>query len=183
MTVFNRRKEGHIHSLKQTVMITQNEVRITKNTDSKKITVVKEFDAPIERVWKAWTTRQELDKWWAPKPWKAVTKKMDFKEGGLWLYKMAGPNGEQQWASMEYKKINEPAFFVAIDSFTDENGNITKEFPSSQWKNSFTETADGTKVEVEISFDKKEDMDKLLQTGFEQGFTAGLENLDELLSS
>jgi uncharacterized protein YndB with AHSA1/START domain len=163
-------------------MITKNKARFIKNTDSKKITVVKEFDADIEQVWKAWTTRELLDKWWAPKPWKAVTKKMDFREGGVWLYKMAGPDGEQQWASFEYKKIVRPNFFIATDSFTDENGNRDTTMPSQKWRNNFIKTDNGTKVEVELSFDSKEDMDKILQTGFEQGFTSGLENLDDLLA-
>jgi uncharacterized protein YndB with AHSA1/START domain len=168
--------------IKTKVMITKHRARFTKNADGKKITVVKEFDADVEQVWKAWTTREQLDNWWAPKPWKAVTKKMDFKEGGTWLYKMAGPNGEQQWASFEYKKIDAPHYFIAADSFTDENGNRDTKMPSQKWKNTFTKTNEGTKVEVELSFEKKEDMDKILQMGFEEGFTSGLDNLDDLLS-
>ena len=49
------------------------------------------------------------------------------------------------------------------------------------WKNLFHKTGEGTKVEVEITFAKTADLEKIIEMGFEAGFTAGLENLDELL--
>lgn len=60
---------------------------------NRKISVEREYNAPVDRVWSAWTERP--DKWWAPKPWKARTKGMDFREGGYWLYAMQGPEGEE----------------------------------------------------------------------------------------
>ena len=59
-----------------------------KDLAAKKIHVVREFNAPIEKVWKAWTDPDILQKWWGPKPWVAVTKSMDFTVGGAWLYSM-----------------------------------------------------------------------------------------------
>lgn len=50
------------------------------------------------------------------------------------------------------------------------------------WKNVFSETGEGTKVEVEISFDSEAGLEKILELGFEEGFTAALGNLDELLA-
>lgn len=163
-------------------MITKSKARFVKNTEAKKIIVTKEIDAPVEKVWEAFTTASQLDKWWGPKPWNAVTKKMDFKEGGSWLYHMAGPQGEKQWAKVNYKKINAPKEFTASDEFTDEKGNANPGMPGMQWRNSFTNQGDGTKLEIEISFDKKEDMDKILKMGFEDGFNIGLNQLDELVA-
>ncbi|MDZ7624970.1 MAG: SRPBCC domain-containing protein [Ignavibacteriaceae bacterium] len=51
-----------------------------------KVKVTREFAAPLSKVWAAWTQSELLDQWWAPKPWKAKTKEMEFKEGGHWLY-------------------------------------------------------------------------------------------------
>ena len=48
--------------------------------------------------------------------------------------------------------------------------------------NEFSKTDTGTKVEVEISFVGDEDLNKILELGFEQGFTAVLGNLDEVLA-
>lgn len=154
---------------------------ISKDAANKKLIVVREFDAPLEEVWKAWTDKDILDKWWAPKPWKAKTKTMDFREGGFWLYTMAGPDGTEAWSRADYKKIVENKSFIAEDAFCDENGNITNEFPGMHWKNEFSSTETGTKVEVEITFANEADMEKIIEMGFETGFTMAHGNLDELL--
>ena len=66
-------------------MIINKETLYTKDVANNKMTVVRQFDAPVEQVWRAWTESELLDQWWAPLPWKAKTKKMDFREGGSWL--------------------------------------------------------------------------------------------------
>ena len=49
---------------------------------TKTVTITKEFAYERSLVWDAYTKPELLDQWWAPKPWKARTKKMDFREGG-----------------------------------------------------------------------------------------------------
>lgn len=73
--------------------MSNKQTTIAKDAANKKLIVVREFDAPLAEVWKAWTDSSILDQWWAPKPWKAKTKTMDFREGGTWLYSMVGPDG------------------------------------------------------------------------------------------
>ena len=60
------------------------------NKENKTIAIQREFDADPQLVWSAWTTAELLDQWWGPRPWRAETKKMDFREGGHWLYAMVG---------------------------------------------------------------------------------------------
>jgi uncharacterized protein YndB with AHSA1/START domain len=55
--------------------MTKRETVFSKDLQNKKLTVVREFDAPLERVWEAWTKSEILDQWWAPKPYKTETKK------------------------------------------------------------------------------------------------------------
>jgi hypothetical protein len=50
------------------------------------------------------------------------------------------------------------------------------------WKNAFISAGTGTRVEVEINFTKEEDFKKIIEMGFEAGFSAALENLDELFA-
>jgi uncharacterized protein YndB with AHSA1/START domain len=171
-----------LFTIKSEIMITKKKANVKKDAAGKKIKVTKEFDADVQQVWNAWTDSNILDKWWAPKPWRAETKKMEFRQGGSWLYAMVGPNDERHWARVNYKKIDAPNQFTALDAFCDENGNTSTDMPSMQWKNSFTKTADGTRVDVEITFEKEADMDNILKMGFEEGFTMALENLDEVLS-
>ncbi len=49
----------------------KNETIISKDLANKKLHITRHFTAPIEKVWKAWTESELLDKWWAPRPWKA----------------------------------------------------------------------------------------------------------------
>ena len=163
-------------------MIINKETVLTKDLANKKLIVVREFDAPLDQVWRAWTESALLDQWWAPKPWKAQTKTMDFKEGGFWLYQMVGPDGTGSWCRADFKKVDAPDSFSAVDNFCDESGKVDTNFPAMYWTNVFSKTADGTTVKVEISFDTEAGLEKILELGFEEGFTAALGNLDELLA-
>ncbi|HEX7848063.1 MAG TPA: SRPBCC domain-containing protein [Chitinophagaceae bacterium] len=163
-------------------MTTIHQTEITKDVSGKKLHVVREFDAPVEHVWNAWTQSALLDQWWAPKPWKAKTKSMDFREGGTWLYAMVGPDGTETWCKAEYKTIAPQKNYTYIDAFCDENGVMTGEFPRMNWLCTFSGTDSGTKVEIDVAFDSTADLEKIVEMGFKEGFTAAHGNLDELLA-
>jgi uncharacterized protein YndB with AHSA1/START domain len=150
-----------------------------KDLPNKKITVEREFNAPLADVWRAWTESELLEQWWAPHPWHAETKSMDFREGGSWLYSMVGPNNERHWSKADFIKINKPKDFEMIQYFTDENGIKNAALGDCRWTNEFIETATGTKVIVDLLFPSEKDMATLVEMGFEAGFTAALGNLDQ----
>ncbi|MBD3582247.1 SRPBCC family protein [Flavobacterium selenitireducens] len=148
---------------------------------NKKIVVKREFGSRREMVWKAWTTSDALDKWWAPKPYKAITESMDFTVGGFWLYYMLGPEGDRHWARVDYRAINPLSSFAAYDAFCDEEGNINGDLPRTVWHVDFSDKGKSTLVEIVLEFDKLGDLEQTLEMGFQEGFTMGLSNLDELL--
>lgn len=148
---------------------------------SKVIRVEKTYAVPLEKVWRAWTNGEVLDQWWAPKPWKAVTKAMDFREGGQWLYSMEGPDGEKHWSKSVYKSINNLSSFEAIDTFCDENGNNDPTFAASYWYVSFKTIDTKTLVAINIRFETSADLEEILEMGFKEGFEAGLGNLEKYL--
>ena len=162
--------------------MTNKETVIKKDTANLKLFVTRNFDAPVAKVWKAWTESTLLDQWWAPKPWKAETKTMDFREGGRWLYCMVGPDGTKSWCRVDFKTILPNQGITAADSFCDENGNENPDFPAMEWKTEFHETDTGSKIEVEITYSSEADMEKIIEMGFKEGFTAAHDNLDELLA-
>ncbi len=153
------------------------------NKENHTITVKREFFAGLPLVWKAFTTSEILDQWWAPKPWKAKTKSMDFTEGGQWLYAMVGPKGEEHWSFAKYLTIKNEEEFVATDGFSDADGNINKEMPQSKWKVDFSSLEKNSLVEIEITFNDLAQLGSTLDMGFKDGFTMGLSNLDVYLAS
>jgi uncharacterized protein YndB with AHSA1/START domain len=163
--------------------MTKKETVFSKDLANRKLTVVREFDASLELVWKAWTEREILDQWWGPKPYKAITKKMDFKEGGVWLYCMAGPTGDRHWCRVDYKTIEPKKSISTTNVFCDEEGTINPDLPGMDWRKEFRQTDSGTTVRVEITFAKEVDMETIIKMGFQEGFTAGLSNLDHYLST
>ena len=163
--------------------MTKRETVFSKDLANRKLTVVREFDASLEQVWKAWTESEILDQWWAPKPYRAETKTMDFREGGLWLYCMIGPKGDRTWCRVDYKTIEPKKSIATTNVFCDEEGNINPDFPRMDWKKEFDQTGGVTTVRVEITFLTTADMETIIAMGFQEGFTAGLSNLDHYLST
>ncbi|MFI5161543.1 MAG: SRPBCC domain-containing protein [Sphingobacteriales bacterium] len=152
-----------------------------KDPAAKKIHVSREFNAPIEKVWKAWTDPDMLEKWWGPKPWVAKTKSMDFTVGGIWLYAMEGPESQKHWSHVTFTAIEEQSRFAADSVFSDENGNAAPAAPVGHWDNKFVALGDKTRVVVDLSFDEEADFKMLVEMGFEGGFTIGLNQLEQLL--
>ena len=163
---------------------TMKQTRITEDQENgKKLFIAREFDATRDQVWKAWTEKELLDQWWAPKPWKTSTRSLDFREGGTWIYAMKGPEGEVSWCRADFQSINAPKSYTASDAFCDESGKELTDFPKMLWKTDFLPTPAGTRVEVEISFETEDDLKKIVEMGFKEGFTAAHSNLDELLAN
>ena len=155
---------------------------ISKDAANKKLVVTRSFDAPRSLVWKAWTESSLLDQWWAPKPWKAETKSLELHTGGMWLYCMLGPDGTKSWSRVDFETVTPESSFTATVIFCDENGIVDESFPSMHWDVTFESTGESTSMTVTITFSAEADMKQLIEMGFEQGFTMGLGNLDELLA-
>ena len=160
-----------------------NRTIFTEDIANNKLLVEREFDGTVEQVWKAWTEPELLDEWWAPKPWKANTKFMDFRTGGHWFYYMVGPDSSRHYCRADYTSVIPNKSFIGDDLFCDEDGNKTTDLPRMHWEAEFTATNRGTKVNLIVSFASKEDMEKIVAMGFKEGFSMAHENLDALLLS
>jgi uncharacterized protein YndB with AHSA1/START domain len=163
-------------------MTSTPETRITRNPSGPKLIVTREFNAPLEKVWRAWTERSLLDQWWAPRPYKTETKNMEFTPGGRWLYSMVGPEGQRHWCKLDFEKIEAQKSYTGTDGFCDEDGNTVQDPPPMQWHVQFSATGNSTTVAVEITFNSEADLEKIVAMGFKEGFTMAHGNLDELLA-
>lgn len=151
------------------------------NKEKKSIHVTREFDAGLQLVWDAWTKPEILDLWWAPKPYVTKTKSMDFREGGTWFYAMMGPENFTHWCRADYLKIQPLKSYSGLDAFCDEQGKINEEFPRTTWNVSFKEKNGTTTVNIVNEFEQLADLEKIIELGFKEGFTAALGNLDQYI--
>ena len=159
-----------------------NETKMVKDASGKKLIITRSFNAPVEKVWQAWTEAELLDKWWAPKPYHTETKTMDFKEGGFRLYAMVSPEGDKNWCKTNYKTIDAGKSFTSDDGFCDEAGNMNPDFAIMHWHNKFEGSSNTTTVVIDLSFDTIEGLEKIVEMGFKEGFSMAVGNLDELLA-
>lgn len=151
-----------------------------KDFTANSIYVMAVYHPDVSKVWNCFTQPALLDQWWAPKPWRCETVTQDFNAGGVWQYAMLGPAGEKRNARMKYSEITEHRSFDATGAFCDENGNPDEYFPQVKWLVGFTGVEEGTKVTVNIHFRSGEEMKKIIDMGFEEGFTTALKQLKEL---
>jgi uncharacterized protein YndB with AHSA1/START domain len=88
------------------------------------LVITRVFNAPREKVWKAWTDPELVKKWWGPQGFTAPFVQLDLRVGGRYLFCMRAPDGKDYWSTGRYKEIDPPMHIVATDSFADEHGNV-----------------------------------------------------------
>ncbi len=162
-------------------MSSNSKTQILKDLKEKSILVAREFNAPLEIVWRAYTESDLLDQWWGPHPWRAATKSMDFRAGGHWLYAMVGPDNEKHWALMNFLAIDPHKSYSIEDAFCDEEGNINPTLPVSKGSTVFSPTSNGTLVEFRMIYPSETDIQKIVEMGFEQGISLCFDQLAEML--
>jgi len=59
----------------------------------REIVITRWFEAPLERVWKAWTERTRAAQWWGPKGFTARIVAWDLRPGGAWRAALCLPDG------------------------------------------------------------------------------------------
>jgi uncharacterized protein YndB with AHSA1/START domain len=149
--------------------------------ETKSVFVKKEFAADLSLVWDAFTKQEILDQWWAPKPWISKTKFMYFEPGGRRFYAMVSPEGQEHWSIQKYTSISPITNFKMWNAFADKDEN--PELPGSDWDLNFSEQNGITTVNITIVNDSLDRMEKMIEMGFQGGFTMTLNYLETLLST
>src|SRR5580692_2557668 len=149
----------------------------TLDKSKKTVFINREFNADLSLVWDAFTKQEILDQWWGPKPWASKTKIMNFKVGGRRFYAMVSPEGQERWLIQKYTSISPKTNFKILNAFADKDEDL--ELPGSDWDFSFSEQNEITKVSVTIYNESQARFEKM-SDGFKEGFTLGLQQLDQL---
>ena len=95
--------------------------------------ITRVFDAPRELIWKAWTERERLMQWFGPTGFTMPTAKLDFRPGGVFHYCLRSPDGKAMWGKFVYREIVAPERIILVNSFSDEEGNLTRHPRSPTW--------------------------------------------------
>jgi uncharacterized protein YndB with AHSA1/START domain len=159
-----------------------NEIIFEKRIKEKKIIIEKKFNAPLSRVWEAWSNSKVLKKWLWPKTWPATILGFEFVEGWNCFYYMKWPDWTKAWWLTEYLEIKNMEYIKAKDSFSDAIMNIDTSLPSLIWNIRFKKLDKRlTQVSIEINANEEKDLKTILDMGFEEGYKETLWILDKLL--
>ncbi len=78
------------------------------------ILITRVYDAPVARVWAAWTDPAQLAQWWGPRGFTITTHHRDLRVGGMWDYTMHGPDGTDWPNFTRYLEV-EPGVRLVYD--------------------------------------------------------------------
>lgn len=90
------------------------------------IVITRVFDAPLEAVWKAWTEPEQVMKWWGPTGFTSPSCRIDFREGGRFVFHMRAPkemNNADFYTAGTYKKIVPAELIEFTQGLSDKDGN------------------------------------------------------------
>jgi len=150
------------------------------------------FDAPRELVWKAFTDPEHMKNWWGPKGFTMRFSRMDFRPGGSYHYCMRSPDGHDMWGKFVYREIVAPERIVFINSFSDENGGVTRHPMAPTWPlemlSTFTFAEQNGKTTLTIRWSPINATEEELKTfdagrtGMNQGWSGTFEQLENYLA-
>jgi uncharacterized protein YndB with AHSA1/START domain len=141
------------------------------------IVITRDFGAPRERVFKAYTDPSLIPQWWGPRRLTTAVDKMDVKPGGAWRFVQHDPSGGEYAFNGVYREVVFPERLVYTFEFEGMPGHIMVETVT-------LEEQDGrTKVTDTAVFQTVEDRDGMLQSGMEEGVDESMDRLAELVET
>ena len=87
---------------------------MTETTTAQEIEITREYDAPRELVWRAWTEPEELVQWWGPSGWSTPldTVTMEVRPGGTFRLTSISAEGAEMPVVGVYREVVEPERLV-----------------------------------------------------------------------
>jgi uncharacterized protein YndB with AHSA1/START domain len=156
--------------------------RVDKDLERLTLTVVAEFDAPVERVWQLWTDPRQLERWWGPPSHPATVEGHDLTPGGAVTYFLTGPEGEQSRGWWRVTSVDPPKSLEFVDGFADQDGTPIAGEPTTTMQVRLSEHDGGTRMEVRAVFDSREHMERVVRLGAPEMFAQAIGQMDALLA-
>lgn len=157
------------------------------------LVITREFAAPRALVWRTWTEREHLMRWWGPRGFTVPVATLDFRAGGSFHYCMRAADGTEMWGKFLYREIAAPETLVWANAFADPAGNIIRPpFGDACWPVlmlnvvTFAETAGRTTVTLRSwPLDATDEECRTFDANrpsMDQGWGGSLDALDAYLS-
>ncbi|MFI2630621.1 SRPBCC domain-containing protein [Streptomyces collinus] len=157
--------------------------RVDKDLDHLTLTLIAEFAAPVERVWRLWADPRQLERWWGPPTYPATVEEHDLTPGGEVTYYMTGPEGDRHRGWWRITSVSEPTALEFTDGFADDDGKPKVGMPTMSVTVRLSEHGGGTRMEMRSLFDSREQMDQLVTMGMEEGLKEAVGQIDALLAA
>jgi uncharacterized protein YndB with AHSA1/START domain len=140
------------------------------------ILMVREFDAPRELVFKAYTTPEHVKRWWGGKRGNVTVAEIDLRVGGKWRYALQAEGGFEVAFHGEFQEIVPNEKLVNTETFEG-----MPEAGAAIVTCTFEELEDGrTRLHMLTSVDSKEIRDGIIESGMEGGAQEGLDILEQI---
>ena len=154
---------------------------VDKDYDNLTTTLVADFDAPLDEVWQLWADPRKLERWWGPPTYPATFEKHDLSPGGEVTYFMTGPEGDQPRGWWRIASVDPPTSLQFTDGFANDDGTPNEAMPVINVEVRLSERADGTRMEIQSTYESREAMDKLIEMGALEGMQQAVGQMDALL--
>jgi uncharacterized protein YndB with AHSA1/START domain len=155
---------------------------IDKDFDNLTLTLIADFDAPLERVWQLWAEPRQLERWWGPPSHPATVEEHDLTLGGDVTYFMTSPEGEKYRGWWRITSVNPPKSLEFTDGFADQEGKPNADMPTTTVQMQLTEHDGGTRMELRSVFDSRDQMEQLATMGMPEGLQQAVGQMDALLA-
>jgi uncharacterized protein YndB with AHSA1/START domain len=142
------------------------------------ILITREFDAPRELVFKAFTDPELVPQWWGPRRLSTEVDTMDVRPGGQWRFINRDAEGNEYAFHGVYHQVLAPERVIDTFEFEGlpETGHVTLETMKLE------ELPGGrTRLITQSVFQSVADRDGMLESGMESGVNDTYDRLAELL--
>jgi uncharacterized protein YndB with AHSA1/START domain len=159
-------------------MTKHNQTKITAEPGKQEILITREFDAPRELVFKAFTEPELLSQWWGPSYLSTRVDTMDVRPGGQWRFINRDAQGKEYAFHGVYHEILAPERIIDTFEFEGlpQTGHVSLETLTLE------ELPGGrTRLTSQSVFRSVADRDGMLQSGMEEGVNESYDRLAELL--
>lgn len=155
---------------------------VTSDPEHLTLTVIGDYPVPVDRLWDAWADPRQIERFWGPPGWPATFTRHDMIEGGRSEYVMTGPDGQRSAGYWQFEAVDTGHGFDIIDGFAHDDGSPNDDQPRTRMRTRFEPTDTGSRFTSVTSFPDVQTMEQLLEMGVQEGVTAALGQMDDVLA-